>query len=165
METPCETCSLISHILPRFHLDIPEEMKKQHQEVAFIWEFKLHKVVASARYGCQFCAFIAHRFFETNGIFTFGMQGHSYGIPTIHNEEEQQTAFANALQISEQMEKDSFTFSFLPRHTKGNVLPDLDKMTIGIHSCELGKDALDKHMPYRRPLTVEVYAAKGKLYF
>lgn len=161
LESACETCSLISRILPRFHLDIPEDIKKQNRELAFVWTFQLHKVVASARQGCHFCAFIAHRFFESNNLFTYGMQGRSYKLPSLDNEEARQTAFATALKTSNEFENDTFTFSLTPRHTKGNPLPDLDKMEIAMWKSEMDNPVLDKHMPYRRPITVEVYATKG----
>ena len=107
LESACETCSLISRILPRFHLDIPEDIKKQNRELAFVWTFQLHKVVASARQGCHFCAFIAHRFFESNNLFTYGMQGRSYKLPSLDNEEARQTAFATALKKSNEFENDT----------------------------------------------------------
>ncbi|MCJ1464639.1 hypothetical protein MMC07_003252 [Pseudocyphellaria aurata] len=71
------------------------------------------------------------------------------------------TAFTDALKLSEKIEDDRFTFSLKPSHSKGNPLPDLDKIEIAMWKSEMNEATLNKHFPYRRPITVEVYALKG----
>ena len=157
----CVICADVGKDLPNLHLNVPEDLKKQNQKLGFVWTFQLHKVVASARQGCHFCAFIAHRFFESNNLFTYGMQGHSYRLPPLKDEEAHQAAFSTALRKSEEFENDTFSFSFAPRHSKGKPLPDLDKIEIAMWKSGMENSVLNKHMPYRRPITVEVYAARG----
>ena len=70
-------------------------------------------------------------------------------------------AFTDALKLSEKLENDCFTFSLKPSHSKGNSLPDLDKIEIAMWKSEMDTATLNKHFPYRRPITVEVYAVKG----
>ncbi|MCJ1424334.1 hypothetical protein MMC29_002221 [Sticta canariensis] len=70
-------------------------------------------------------------------------------------------AFTDALKLSEKLENDCFTFSLKPSHSKGNSLPDLDKIEIAMWKSEMDTATLSKHFPYRRPITVEVYAVKG----
>lgn len=169
MESTCETCRNVSENLSVFHQWVPEHLEHK-KDVGLLWTFQLSKTIVSARQGCQFCAFITSRFFEKNNLFSYGnisMTSEILGRSTIsnlsQNEQGSQAsdAFTDALKLSENLEDDCFTFSLKPSHSKGNSLPDLDKIEIGMWNSEMDTATLNKHFPYRRPITIEVYAVKG----
>lgn len=144
--------------------NLPENMRGK--DIAFAWVVPIRKIVEAARGGCQFCGFIAYRYFESSFLFAYGKASMMTSIPGHSGSKvELSSAFTEILNMFDGVEDDTFTFSLRPRHSKGYKKPDLDRIDISIKKVAMGEEELKKRVPYYRVMTVEVYALKGQYHW